>query len=82
MLAGNSFAVLLLAAGIAGATPDSEPVRLTGPVSHDNLAVYFVHGTSKAGPVPLTLQEALAEGVVRVSETGNVNALAIENFGE
>ena len=55
---------------------------MSGPVSHDNLAVYFVHGASKAGPVPLTLQEALAKGVVRVSETGNVNALAIENFGE
>jgi hypothetical protein len=82
MLAGNSFAVLLLAAGIAGATPNSEPVHLTGPVSHDNLAVYFVHGPSKAGPVPLALQEALAKGVVRVSETGNVNALTIENFGE
>jgi len=71
-----------LAAGIAGATPNSEPVHLTGRVSHDNLAVYFVHGVSKAGPVPLTLQEALAKGVVRISETGNVNALAIENFGE
>jgi hypothetical protein len=32
--------------------------------------------------VPLTLQEALAKGAVRVSETGNVNALAIENLGE
>ena len=85
-LAGNSFAVLLtsalLAAGIAGATPNSEPVRLTGPLSHDNLAVYFVHGTSKAGPVPLTLQEALAQGAVQVSETGNVNTLAIENLGD
>lgn len=85
-LAGNSFAVLLtsalLAAGIAGATPNSEPVRLTGPLSHDNLAVYFVHGASKAGPVPLTLQEALAQGAVQVSETGNVNTLAIENLGD
>ena len=85
-LAGNSFAVLLasvlLAAGIAGATPNSEPVRLTGPLSHDNLAVYFVHGASKAGPVPLTLQEALAQGSVQVSETGNVNTLAIENLGD
>jgi hypothetical protein len=57
-------------------------VRLTGPLSHDNLAVYFVHGASKAGPVPLTLQEALAQEAVRVSETGNVNTLAIENLGD
>ena len=85
-LAGNAFAVLLMsvvsAAGIAGATPNSEPVRLTGPLSHDNLAVYFVHGASKSGPVPLTLQEALAQGSVQVSETGNVNTLAIENLGD
>jgi hypothetical protein len=85
-LAGNAFVVLLMSvvsvAGIAGATPNSEPVRLTGPLSHDNLAVYFVHGASKAGPVPLTLQEALAQGAVRVSETGNVNTLAIENLGD
>lgn len=85
-LAGNAFAVLLMSAvstaGIGGATPKSEPVRLTGPVSHDNLSVNFVHGASKAGPVPLKLQEALVQGAVRVSETGNVNTLAIENLGD
>ena len=81
-LAGNSLAVLLMAAGVAGAAPTSGPVQLSGPLSHDNLAVYFVHGHSKAGPVPLTLQEALAKGAVRVSETGNVNTLAIENLGD
>jgi ARG and Rhodanese-Phosphatase-superfamily-associated Protein domain len=85
-LAAASPAILLtsivLAAGVAGATPQSEPMRLTGPVSHANLAVYFVHGPSKSGPVPLTLQEALTKGVVRVSETGSVNTLAIENLGE
>jgi len=81
-LAGNSLAVLLMAAGVAGAAPTPGSAQLTGPLSHDNLAVYFVHGKSKAGPVPLTLQEALAKGAVRVSETGNVNTLAIENFGD
>src|SRR5450755_4384244 len=81
-LAGNSFAILLMAAGAASAALNSAPGPMSGPVSHDNLAVYFVHGPSKAGPVPLTLQEALTQGAVRVSETGNVNALAIENFGE
>jgi hypothetical protein len=85
-LAANSFAVLLVsvlsAAGIASAATTPEPVRLTGPLAQDNLAVYFVHGASKAGPVPLTLQEALTNGAVRVSETGNVNTLAIENLGE
>ena len=48
---------------------------------HENLAVYFIHGKSAPGKVPLTLEEALAKGVVKVRETGNVNQLEIENLG-
>jgi hypothetical protein len=48
----------------------------------ENLAIYFIHGKSSAGPVPLTLQEAMAKDSVRVYETGNVNELAVENRGE
>ena len=81
-LAASSLAIFLMAAGVAAATPKSDPVRLTGPLSHDNLAVYFVHGVSKSGPVPLTLAEAMAKRVVRVSETSNVNSLDIENLGD
>ena len=81
-LAATSVAVSLLFAGAVGAAPNSEPVRLTGPVSHDNLAIYFVHGASKSGPVPLTLAEAMAQRVVQVRETGNVNSLEIENLGD
>ena len=81
-LAGSSLVVFLLAASIAAATQNTEPVRLTGPVSHDNLAIYFVHGVSKSGPVPLTLAEAMAQRVVHVRETGNVNSLEIENLGD
>src|SRR4029079_15793132 len=43
------------------------------------LAVYFVHGVSAGGAIPLTLQEALAKGSVQVVETGQVNELQIEN---
>lgn len=82
MLAESSLAVLLAAAGIAYAAADSSPVQVSGLVDHENLAVYFIHGKSKIGPVPLTLQEALAKGAVRVSETGNVNTLTIENFSD
>jgi hypothetical protein len=32
--------------------------------------------------VPLTLQEALAKGAVKVQETGSVNALTVENTGK
>ena len=56
-------------------------MRISGPHVHENLAIYFVHGTSAGGPVPLTLQEALAKGSVQVIETGRVNELQIENTG-
>ncbi len=55
---------------------------ITGPFSHANLAIYFIHGQSAPGPVPLTLQEAMAKGTVRVVETSSVNELKIENAGE
>jgi hypothetical protein len=78
-------AISLATLGIAFAFPrasfaDSEPV-ISGPHVHDNLAVYFVHGESAPGPVPLTLQEALGKGSVRVIETGEVNELKVENTG-
>ena len=57
--------------------PRASPVRYV----HENLAIYFVHGQGAAGPVPLTLQEALAKGSVQVVETGQVNELQIENTG-
>ena len=55
--------------------------RISGPQVHENLAVYFIHGPSASGPVPLTLQEALDKGSVRVIETGEINELKIENTG-
>jgi hypothetical protein len=79
-------AISLATLGIAFSFPraslaDSEPV-ISGPHVHDNLAVYFVHGESAPGPVPLTLQEALGKGSVRVIETGEVNELKVENTGD
>jgi hypothetical protein len=64
--------------GVGAAEPGP---RLSGPHRHANLAVYFVHGASASGPVPLTLAEALEKGSVQVIETGNVNALLVENVG-
>ncbi len=60
----------------------SNPAKLSGPYVHDNLTVYFIHGQSAQGPVPLTLTEALAKGSVKVIETGSVNSLEIENVGD
>jgi hypothetical protein len=75
-LAASSLAFLSL-----GGTPRADEYRVSGPVVHDNLAIYLVHGKSAAGPVPLTLAEALAKSAVKVHETGNVNELQIENLG-
>jgi hypothetical protein len=75
-------AALGIAVGVSR-TACAEPAPvISGPHVHENLAVYFVHGPSAPGPVPLTLQEALAKGSVRVIETGEVNELKVENTGE
>jgi hypothetical protein len=59
----------------------NETPKITGPFTHQNLSVYFVHGDSAPGPVPLTLQEALDKNAVEVIETGSVNKLKIKNKG-
>jgi hypothetical protein len=75
-------AAALAMAGASGGTAfAAEDMRISGPHAHNNLAVYFVHGANAGGPVPLTLQEALAKGQVQVVETGRVNELQIENTG-
>ena len=70
-------AVLLGVNASAAKTP-----RVTEPVTHSNLSVYFLRGTSAPGPVPLTLAEALIKGSVIIDETGNVNQLQVENKGD
>jgi hypothetical protein len=79
-------AALTTVAAVFGLSPgqahaEGAPI-ITGPVSHANLAIYFIHGESTPGPAPLTLQEAMAKGAVRVIETSSVNELKIENAGE
>ena len=57
--------------------------RLTGPYGHDNLAIYLIHRQgSDSEPVPLTLEEAMKQGVVKVIETGDVQELVVRNLGE
>jgi hypothetical protein len=67
--------------GAHAETDNPEGYRLSDPVVHGNLAIYFVFGKSRSGPVPLTLQEALARKVITVRETGQVNELQVENIG-
>jgi hypothetical protein len=73
---------VLTLALFAGTLAAADTPRISGPVTHDNLSIYFIHGASRPGPVPLTLQEAMAQGVVQLHETGNVNLLEIENSGK
>jgi len=83
---------LLSFTGAPAAWAENE-YRVSDPITHENLTVYFVHKASNAGrviplvlvvpgPVPLTLDEALNAKSVRVLETGRVNELSIENLGD
>lgn len=59
----------------------SEQVRVSAPLSHENLTVYFVHGTDAVKDAKvITLQEAIESGLAIVHETGDVNTLAVENL--
>jgi hypothetical protein len=85
----GSFLPLLAALSLAllpGLRPSAavadDGYRVSDAVKHENVAIYFVHGASRAGPVPLTLEEGLRAKTVRVYETSNVNELAIENLGD
>jgi hypothetical protein len=74
-------AVIALFAPAAVRAQAADGPRVTGPILYNNLAIYLLHGESAGGPVPLTLEEALARGKVNVHETGSVNELEIENLG-
>jgi hypothetical protein len=83
MLAAAFSSFCLLPTGGAHAQADNpEGYRLSEPVAHRNLAIYLVHGKSRSGPIPLTLQEALAKRVITMRETGRVNELQAENTGD
>jgi predicted transcriptional regulator len=66
-------------------TAATEPsaYKLSGPFTHDNLAIYLVHGAERMpGKMYLTLEEALEQKKVVVHETGNVSELSIENVSD
>jgi len=61
-------------------TTRTGPFHLTGPYTHENLAVYLVHGQERMPDTRcLTLTEALEHKQVIVHETSNVNELTVEN---
>jgi hypothetical protein len=80
LAAALSLCLAPLAGGHAKAETGDD-YRLSGPAVHGNLAIYFVHGKSRPGPIPLTLAEALAKKTIEVREIGQVNELQVENIG-
>jgi hypothetical protein len=64
-----------------GAVVAAADYRLSGPYTHDNLAVFLIHGPETLPDKNfLTLQEGLEQRKVVVHETGQVNELAVENL--
>ncbi len=76
-----AFSIGFIALGAPGG--EAAPgYRVSGPFTHENLSLYFVHGEADKGPVPLTLEEALGKQRIRVDETSKVNELSLENIGD
>ena len=81
-------AVLLACAIAIGLPPPAvatagKDYRLSGPYTQKNLSIYLIHREGRnAGPTPITLGEAMRQGLVKVIETGNVERLAIRNLGD
>src|SRR5712692_4269912 len=76
-----AFSIGFIALGAPGG--EAAPgYRVSGPFTHENLSLYFVHGEADKGPVPLTLEEALGKQRIRVDETSKVNELSLENLGD
>jgi hypothetical protein len=71
-------------------TAPAAAFTLEGPFTHENLAVYFVHGSASDARQYITLDEGLAARTVKVREKGTragqdraeVNTLEIENASD
>jgi hypothetical protein len=69
-----------LAALTGPAVCDPAIGQLSGPVVHDNLAVYFVRGNG-SGAAPLTLDEAMRNGQAQVRWT-RTDPITVENLSD
>jgi hypothetical protein len=54
---------------------------ISGPSTYRHIAFYFVHSSSNGAPVPLTLQEGIENGAVKLRETGKFSEVSLENLG-
>lgn len=58
-------------------------LAVSGPYTHKSLSLYLIHGADQVELANfLTLEEAVAQGKVKVHETGSVQQLAIENLSD
>ena len=82
-LLATALAIGGIALGWVASATAGESYLLTGPYAHDNLAIYLIHREGRnEKPVPLTLGEAMEQGLVKVIETGDVEELIIRNLSE
>lgn len=84
-LTSRRLALLALAAtaNLLTSPARAESEKITGPHTHENLAVYIIHGEDRVkGKTYLTLQDALAQKKAVVRETGSVNQLVVENVSK
>ena len=82
-------AVLLACAVAIGLPPQASAAaagkdyRLSGPYTQNNLSIYLIHREGRTGgPAPITLGEAMRQGIVQVVETGSVRRLKVRNLGD
>lgn len=74
------WACLLVLSALVSAVLRADDVQITGPYTHENLAIFLIHSPRNQGNRQLlTLQEAIDQKKTVVYETGNVNELSIEN---
>lgn len=61
--------------------PRAGDYQISGPYHYRNLSVFLLHGEDRiTGRKMVTLEEGMAQGFVKVYETGTVNGLEIENL--
>ena len=79
-LACIRWACLFVLSALASAILWADDIQITGPYTHENLAIFLIHSARNTGAKRLlTLQEAIEQKKTVVYETGNVNELSIEN---
>jgi len=80
-------AALAMAIGHSSVAAAASEPKVSGPYAHDNLTIFLIHADAAAADDVaagqyVTLDEALADKLAMVYETGDVNELAVENLSK